>query len=248
MKKKFSTSDFIALGAVIISIIALCKDCSQNKKIDKTNYSLSQIQNKPQIKIIKTEIIGFELHSEMNPQGTEESYLKHDTTDLGVELELNTRIYLTNIGNVSAKIFGEICSDNTSSKRFLREILKDVKHTVDTTGFIKDYYRNIEINNGDTLKIERKFKISNPNIDKFTIHYMLLYENDLDQYFDTYYWARFKLNELVIKEEFYPNEQLLHLKVARKDLINMIKFIDDYNYTDSYNLKEKKELDKYLKK
>lgn len=248
MIRKFSISNIFAGGALIISIIALCKDCSQSKKIDKTNYALSQVQYRPQIKIIKSEITGFDWQTGMIHQGTEEDYLKQDTSDIGIELETNTRIYLTNIGNTPAKIFGEICTDNTSSKRFLREILTKLEPEVDTVGFFNNYYREIEINSGDTIKIERKFKIRNAQKHKFTIHYLLLYENDLGQYFDTYYWARYKLNEFMLKEEYYPDKNLLKLKVARKDLVNMLEFIDQFNYSDVYNKREKQELDKYLKR
>jgi len=247
MIKKTYISNFIAGAALIVSIIVLGKDCSQDKKIDKTNYSLAQIQFKPQIKIVKTQIIGFDFHSDFYLE-TDEEYLSHDTIDSKAELELNVRFHITNIGNTPAKIFGEICTDNTSSKRFIKTILKKQEHKNDTTPFINDYYSKIEISNGDTLEIERNFKIKQINDKMFTLHYLLLYRNDLNQYFDTYYWARFKCNELIFKEEYYPESQIVRFKAAKKDIIKMVEFVDDMNYSDIYSNEEKIELDKFVEK
>ncbi len=122
-----------------------------------------------------------------------------------------------------------------------------LKDRVDSTNQLDDYYTIIEIGQGDTISIQRSFTIQKIEDNLFTLHILFLYQNDLGQYFDTYYWCRFKCKEIILEQRIIPEKNIVITKASKKDFLNLIKFVDQNNVSDIYIKRKKKKSTKFLR-
>jgi hypothetical protein len=149
----------------------------------------------------------------------ENLYKQQDTTiiDFEVRFKVKWSAEITNIGNSLGKIYATGSRDTLSDNPIIREyfLRRTVNlHYWNIEGF-PHYYKN-EINPGDTTDISTEYEIHYIDIEKqfFTIHMLLLYENDIGNLFDTYIWS---VHDVAISEFFLyilPSED--QKKIIRK--------------------------------
>jgi len=120
-------------------------------------------------------------------------------------VKLNCQII--NRGDVTANLFGILCSDTLSDDDILRRLVLDKEYRDAHVGKIDSAdFRSyaLIIMPGDSLKINPKIKVNYAKNEFSQIHLMLLYQNDQKFYFDTYCWIELQTRPLVyVKHNSY---------------------------------------------
>ncbi len=237
--------DIIAFLAIIISIITLFYTCSNDKKIEEINYRITSIEHKPHIDVAKIEIVSLENKIDSIEQSNYNNS-PEDTLSLYMSSIITFKINIVNMGNTNAKLDCVCIIDTTSQDDFLKKLL--TRQKLDSIENQLEFtYPLIELKPSDTMSVsfERSIQWIKGNI--FTIHILFFYENDLKQLYDTYYWARFKYNEIICKTEFNPTNKTLTLKNTNNTTSDYVHQLDHNSYSKCYDEKEKKEILKILK-
>ena len=207
----------IAIASLILGIINQCSQCNQIKKseeqslkIDSLNYQLNANNNKPVLKMLDSHFSGFLVFQSSIPKdiilpkfdtvrvdsNIYTLVLKEDTSisdstrlyDLEGEIELATKISVTNVGNTTAILYLSCFSDSVSDYTYLRdEFEKDFSKIAINFKPSPDFFKN-EILPGDSTTIELKGNIRYFSTGKIVIHCILFYKNPLGHLYDTYFW------------------------------------------------------------
>lgn len=232
---------FIAFIALVFAGTSFFRSCSYESKLEKTNYSISAIEHRPKIKLSSPQIHNLKFKSDSilpnNPENTD------SIGKVFGKLELTIKLNATNIGNASSKIIGWIIADTISNTPFLKNFIKNRK-VVDsnTTNDLKlpHYYQ--ELNPFDSCSIELNYSPQWIEKNKFVIHILLLYENELNQLFDTYYWLTVQTKEPLIPNPFYFKNNPEKFNEFKRGIFEIAKISDENNYSETYTAKGKKAL------
>lgn len=251
-------STLASIFAVILSLVAFLRDCSQDRILEEQQYTLTQNQYRPNIKIADLAIGQFKL---IFPDSTAQESLSNEelekilgrdsnsVTPINTNLEIAAQFSIINTGNSRAKIIAEIYADTISGERFLKKLFNEDKH-FPFNGYPvgkDDYYSTTEISPGDTIILKRNLKIQRISKNRhFTIHALFFYQNELDQLFDTYYWSRHKVNEIKMRLVFHPDQNILVTQVNREDAKNAIKLIDENTSSSIYGKEQAKQIIKRI--
>jgi len=203
--KKLEFKDWVSLFAVLISLIfssiALIRGCSQDKKIEELNYTSKALEFRPCLDVIGSpEIDSFELASEKMPVSKlYES--RSDTIDIRSFLTIHAKLKVANVGNSRARVYAFAWQDTLSGEPKIRELLLDKKARekgIKVSPFL-DYFWLREVGPGDTTSFDVSHTIRFVEENKFTMHFLFLYENESHVLYDTYYWALYITNPIVVK-------------------------------------------------
>jgi len=247
MKKTTKRNIIISVIAIGVSMIAIGIDYCQHKSLKKLQYEFNSINYRPTIKIENILLTAFlERIDSINFS----KYLIDTMTDIKVNSKIQTDINfdLINIGNSTAKIVAAYCIDTVSGDAKLRELIykKVIELQFDSSNNEFYTYWHLLPSDKDKLKFHKTIDFINKNI--FTIHLLLFYENDLGMLYDTYYWARFKKNDLTFGVLVDPRNEKLIAARLEDDFKEYVKKIDDNNAYKVYSKKEKKHFDKLYAK
>ncbi|HCE56811.1 MAG TPA: hypothetical protein DER09_03185 [Prolixibacteraceae bacterium] len=240
-KYKDHLTILIALIALVFSGISFFRSCSSETKLEKINYSISAIEYRPKIKLSNPQIQSFKFSSDSilpnNPENTD------SIGNVYGKLELKIKLNATNIGNTSSKIIGWIIADTISNSPFLKDIIKN-RRVVDsnTTNDLKLPHFYQELNPFDSCSLELNYSPQWIEKNKFVIHVLLLYENELNQLFDTYYWLTVQTKESLLPNPFYFRNNPEKLKEFKRGIFEIVNIGDENNYSETYTEKERKEL------
>jgi hypothetical protein len=246
--KKIKISDYIAIGAILISISSIVYTCCQDKKLNNLTYHINSIEHRPHLKIVDISINNCTFKS--RPFTIfKETENDSDTLNIEVNIEVETTLKIVNIGNSKASLILEVAADTASGNMFLKNVLPRLTQQAEKSEY-RRYYPYFEINVNDTAIFTYKRKIENIDDNKFTLHFYLLYNNELQQFFDTYYWARFSVTPFLIQPQFNNNIKNNSLPIIYnfKDIERSIHFVDDNNFSYTYSEKEKKKMGRLLNK
>lgn len=233
--------------AIIISVFALTISTCNDRKLEKINYKLSSIEYRPRLIISEPEIVKLNYIIDSIPVKKEIN--KDDSiADVFAKFDLELRLKITNSGNHTAKILGWAITDTLSDSPILKSILKESnrkrKISEDT---IKFSYQLTEVRPNDFCFIRVRHTPQFIKENKYILHVMLFYENEIGQLFDTYYWLNLKTNEIVIPNPFIFENDSLKMSEFAKELFRIIETQQENNFSSIYSDKEKNKIIKRMK-
>jgi hypothetical protein len=170
---------------LLVSVLALVYTQVQRQEISSLTHRLQRIEYRPELRPVGSP----------NPKGFK--FMQSGVTTVGrvnnyyISARLTDTLTLVNKGNATAIVVGRMAGDTVSSSYWLRDILQhrsipNVTEDELLAGFGRERYRP-----GDTLRIpiDHTFtQISEAN--EAVLHYLLLYENEMGELFDSYVWVR----------------------------------------------------------
>ena len=114
------------------------------------------------------------------------------------------------------------------------------------------FFQNELLPNGvDTIEIKFEQSIHFISNQKFVLHYLILYKNELGNIYDTYFWVQYELKELifpnpfkVVKDTLFYKPISRHMRMAIKDFIKIENSKPSYHM---YDIKTTEVLDKYIR-
>ncbi len=253
--KKLEFKDWVSLSAVLISLIfssiALIRGCSQDKKIEELNYTSKALEFRPCLDVIGSpEIDSFELASEKMPVSKlYES--RSDTIDIRSFLTIHAKLKVTNVGNSRARVYAFAWQDTLSGEPKIRELLLDKKARekgIKVSPFL-DYFWLREVRPGDTTSFVVSHTVRFIEKNKFTMHFLFLYENESHVLYDTYYWARYTTTPIVVKPEFVViNGQLTqHMLLDKNQLTKYLELHEHNTSSKVYSREEAEDILRFLK-
>jgi hypothetical protein len=124
-----------------------------------------------------------------------ELFLKEDS------LWISSQLTLKNTGNALAKVYASIWTDTISFTPNIRDNLLRLIRDADTTS-LRPMDKLIELLPGDSTTLTCEQSISFLDSGKFTIHYLILYENEFGDMYDTYVWSPFKIHDYIMQLKF----------------------------------------------
>lgn len=232
----------VAIVAIGLSILSFIKSCTTESDLEKTNYALSSIEHRPRLKFSNPQINLLTLSSDSIP-----IKLTNDPADsigdLKVNIEMKVKICVTNIGNSTAKIVGWTIADTISNEPILKQFLKDKnRFKLESKNDLKFPNLYQELTPFDSCNIELKYTPQWIKNNKFIIHILLFYENEIDQLFDTYYWIIVKTNEIILPNPIFINNNRDTFNNLQSEMFRIIDIEDENNYSSIYSEQQKKEL------
>ncbi|MHA1942225.1 MAG: hypothetical protein ACW97P_10965 [Candidatus Hodarchaeales archaeon] len=184
---KAISSTFLALVAIIISIISLCRDCSQDEELLSYRHSRDAYLNPPQLKI------GIPKDSLEYQWGFESEGYENigDTVSFEIKMWINTGgvIQLINEGSSTAHIVGEVIADTSSGKPILRTYLLDEEKRNQCFDIVKptELFFSKSILANDSLYIPFKHNLTDYISNSMTVlHIVVFYKNDMGALYDSY--------------------------------------------------------------
>ena len=171
---------------------------------------------KPIIKLSnKPDVVSFNI--KFNPSKLEEitsnkNLSSNELIELDAQLSLKFKMNIFNDGYQKASLILNFIADTLTDVDFMRDVIL-------TKRIDKIEYKNIpapnyminELQPGDATELSFNHNIQFFRDRKFTIHYILFYENELGILYDTYFWFVFKMNTLHIQEDFKKvNSDIYH--------------------------------------
>lgn len=249
MQQNWFKDNCIAIVALVATIIATgistCLHCQQEKRITV----IQGVQNRPLLKVLSTpEVYSFRgKNIEPIPiQALEEARKKKEILHISMSLTLNTKITVINDGSSIAKlIFYGIMDRPTGDSDVRRELLDVEKRKKWDINLTDEYYKTLSILPGDkhTFDLSRTIQSIDKNRE-FTLHYYFLYQDELNNIYDSYYWARYTTEEIGLAPE--ELKRLYHFKDKHFD--TKMYFDKEYesisNFINNIKLEQDKELNK----
>ncbi len=195
MQQNNKTSNWIACGALGVSIISIAISTYLYFHQKQIEFSNQGIQNRPRLEVLgPPEISSIEMKTkELVPVS---SLFKEEPPLIPMTLSLDTKITVKNEGNSIAKlIFYAVMDKPTGAPDVRKEIfniLKGEKGNIEPI----DEYKTTDILPGQkhTFNIPRTIESIDENR-MFTLHFFFLYSNELGNKFDSYYWVRYLVND-----------------------------------------------------
>ena len=229
--KKGNTSNIIAIIALIIAFGGFYRDCLQDIRLNNQEYINNAMEHRPLLKVVGLPEINYKSKIRVN-----ENVIKVDS--------LKSKYTLTNTGKTIAEIVVTVSTDTVSYNPTLREFVFDEQKR----GILlndSDYNSKTHIiHPGETTYVEVKqdvkFKLNN----KFVLHVLVFYKNEIGNLYDTYIWTKCKIADEIkpVSVKIIDNEDaLIYLD---KKLISPIETADSY---DVYGEQETKSFNKLRK-
>ena len=181
-KKLFEASNIIAFVALIISMLVFWNDCSNEKKLKDLQFGLDAVNYKPFITI-----------SNFRLTDIEEPNMDFDK--MSSNLNVNIHFDIENKGNNLASIIFVTCQDTISgtdiARRRFYSSLKDKKIRTKKINR-NNYYDRLNILPGEKRTESFNHTIHAFKDNTFTIHVLVLYENEIGNLYDSYAWFRLR--------------------------------------------------------
>lgn len=231
-----STSDRIAYAAIILSLITFGWTIFRDFQLKKQSYRLDSELLKPELEVVD---IDFEGKPIFDIAPIIDSSDKNRIPLIKTQFELHVVFYITNSSDNTCTLTAEIYNDSLSGIDFLRERILNKKEKRFKYSDNNTFFRIIEIKKNDTIKIEHTYKLRSIHDNSFTIHSLIFYQNEIGQLYDTYYWAKFKINDMIVSRHFDSISKKEILLVPKEQLDKLIELELDNNHSKSYDKKEK---------
>jgi hypothetical protein len=242
-------SNILASIAIVISVIVLIRDCAQDRRVAELGYVTNAVQFRPNLKIISKPIVSIQFRSEI-PVNELLSRQSTDTINSPTTINVTAEIKLINTGNAKANIFSYMWKDTVTGDEKIRQILLNKKKRTDLIQLVsnEDFYKIIDLSAGETKTIEVKQDIENIPNDTFVLHFLFLYKSETDALFDTYYWARYSLGNIIVKPEIVTidGKSVLRPNFGNKQIQDIIVLVDDNSSTKMYSQKQSKDIIRFL--
>lgn len=215
-------TNIIAASALILSIFAYCQQDLRNQKEEKRNFEEDALQFNPRLTIIgdpKIKNFNFTVRFPKNSFAPDFNPTEVDTPTIvgkvAGQLPITTTFRVLNKGNSLAKIFAILFSDTLSDRPVIREMINSKGFHKRDIFFepVEDYFHN-EIQPGDSTNLKIEIPVTFIKNSTFTIHCLILYENELGVLYDTYLWAVYELLPVLVKTEYkLENDKLFYRNI-----------------------------------
>lgn len=216
-----------AVAAIIISIISLSWTIYNDSKLEELSYDNRGLRHRPRIVLEKPETFNFSM-SAIFP-GTIEALEDPKRENPKAEITVSANIKGTNKSEAVAKIVAEAIMDTPTGLSELREMLLDEEKRKGLNFRpTKDYYHSIEVlpNEEHQFDFSRTIKAADLEKQECVVHYMVLYENEAGNLYDSYMWMRFNF------------KKTLPFQYATKDWVNVKPIIDENEVTQAIKHKD----------
>ena len=238
--ERFETADKINFVGIIValtfSVINLCSNSAQNKRLAALDYQSNAVNFQPKL-VISKEPIEYKLFidSTLVKFSMRDFFIRNSTEDYPIfNADANIQGYvkfkITNTGNSIAKLQFVIQSDTTDAIEYLRRHFfdKSFSKKVKVSQFSSFTQSELLPNAVDTLQLKFDVNIKYITDNSFTLHFLIFYENELGNYYDTYYWVQFNVKDILFPRPFDQiNGKIIpkpiNFKIAFKDIINYSK-------------------------
>ncbi len=251
-------ANLIAFTALAFVIISFFRDCCQDRKIEELSYNYQAIEHRPKLIVVHEPVIeSFELRS--GELSSSDLIADSDSIDIGqgivdipCVLTIRSKLKVTNRGNWLAKMCARFVCDTTSGSDNIREYLLDDKTRENRFRLLptEDYFKLKEIAPGDTIDLGFVDKVAFMSDGSFTVHYLMLYENEVGALYDTYYWARYQTLPVYVKPEYKTVDGKLYMRLiynrqSFKDLLRLEETNPSWN---TYSMEEAEDIKGFLKR
>ena len=227
-----------AILALILSLVTIGYTIYNNIELSKLSFQNAGIQPRPLLKIEGTPVI-------KSIRATSESPITKKNINersLGLTLSLITEVKLINKGNSIAKMMFEVVADKHSGIPEVRKFILDPdKRKNIKFSLIDDFYKVVEINPDKDRDITLSRTIKSPSNDRFTMHYMFIYSNEIGNVYDSYIWATY-VQKPVKMRVADKTDTTIKLTMEPEELVKSIELEDIYEMTYMYSKKESEEL------
>lgn len=204
-------------------------------KIDSLKFENNSIKYRPNIRVIGDPIlekVWFD-SSEIEIKDLDNNFISYPFV---IKCHLKLKFRLVNEGNSLADIISIISIDTTSADIVVRRRLLDPKFTRYKFDAFHPFFNNEMLPKIDTLDYNHTEGIDFLKDQLFTLHFLILYENELEQIFDTYYWVQFKIEDYIMPSAFIRKEnQIIKLEPASK---NLVIIVDSKTSYEAYDRKD----------
>lgn len=236
----------ISIITISVSLLTIAWTIIRDSQIKKDTYKQNAEVFKPEIEIVKINFIGKPIIDSI-PQNSKTD--KDGMPIIESQIDVIAQFYITNKSKHSCIIVGKLFTDRISGSDFMRyqlsekDELKNLKLTDKN-----DFFKITEIKANDTVIIENTYRLQKIQKDEFVLHFMILYENELEQLYDTYYWAQCKLNELTIRTYFDSIKNKFIIQAQKEQLEKMVELVEQNSHSKPYTKKERRKLIKTIKR
>jgi len=245
--------NWIAILALLVAAFPIFYSIFfQDPKIDELKSRYDAIQFHPQISLSDTPTISMvafksKEYKERPKFVTPPIHIPeipYQSMSVEGTITLQITLPLINRGNSKADLMGWIIYDSVYGGELLREIMLNKSKATSRLNATEDssFYRCEEILPGDTLNKTITFPLFHPQKDMFTVHILLLYENELGNLFDSYFWLKGSIGEIFIlvpSNVKVNNQQNIYDPKSKRD--NYFK-VNDYNISTNSYTKDQKEM------
>jgi len=236
MDKQSKINLFLAIIAILISITSILYTIINDYNIRKVSFDSAGLQNRPVLKFEeKPNKIHYTFETK-KPIFVQDLYQKK-LSNLSVVLTVDPELNVTNTGVSVAKILCTVVTDKYSG---LPEIRKKLFDKVWWDEFAKieltdDYFKTIDILPGKSHLIRMPHTLNNINFDlnEFTIHYLLIYLNEIGNVYDSYFWMRFKMEP--IQATYATDGNTFAVNIDKEQFDGAIKVVDTHFSTFMYS-------------
>lgn len=228
-------------GQIIFGLAGLAVTCILfylNKR-NQNLYARNQNDNRPELRVTSSQVFQYKLTNE-GDQIAEDGVF-----EFLIKLEVSVRYTIRNVGKSKASLYGQVYGEVPSGKALIKTLIKDNPEMLDLRQLEDGYYEDVDINPDEEIQFERKFQVEHIDENKFTTHAFLIYANSDDQFFDSYYHARFEMQG--VKEDTLDIDE--YAERSGKLLDNEDGFITQYDSNHSsckYSEGEKNRIIKYF--
>ncbi len=256
---KIAVISSILLPTVFFLITIWLNSINQND-IDNLNKKLNAQSFRPLLTIVGdpeiTKVWSDPIKKEFNLFEKPPDY---DSTtsiiDIPIEMKtsLKVKLKLTNQGTSIAKIYSSIAGTFAGDKTILRSLLlgKKIDKPFKISHDLMKQYTEINLlpHSQDTTTIEINLNIADVKDEKFGIHYLIIYKNELGNMYDSYFQTLAKIEEIFFDSPFkfegnkiiFSRKQIQ--KIAISDFIKIKKTRSLYHI---YSPEEKNEFENYM--
>lgn len=241
----------VSVAALALAVLGFVRNCSQEDKIDQLSYETMALEHRPLLKIAgNPTVLGFKFSSESISMDTLlNAPIGDSIIDIYGDLTLNLRFAVFNEGNAVAHISAFAVADTTSGDALARRMILSGDHSRMKLLPDSSYYRERSIPPGDTGYFEVDHVVRFSDSGSFTIHFLLLYQNDMSAIFDTYHWARFRTGEMLFRNEYRIHNGQFQFRpvLQHEDERGFLSFVDANESFYAYDRDESRALKRNIR-
>ncbi len=251
--KSFGIGNWFAILSLFAVILNFVCDELRNIKYDEINYFTNASTFRPQIIIKDTPVISeanFEnmffgndsLQAEYVDSLLKHSGIKEDLIKFPYFINIKIKYNFQNIGNSLARIIAFYYTDTISTNPILRDSFLDRSfHKLNIGTQALDEFYGKEILQGGNQSLDFSYSVNFSSNKEFTIHFLILYENEIGNIYDTYSWTSFKLPfdyiayfpsgiDPIIAAKMLPEKIKMNVKAQKNKITHHIYSEEDTDY------------------
>ena len=112
----------------------------------------------------------------------------------------------------------------------------------------EEFFPTLEVAEGDSSVFTITHRIARGSPNRFTLHVLFLYKNEAGSLYDTYYWATFRVDELIAKQRFVEDEgRVLWIQeYSQADINQYIQMENSHQSSVPYDLQQSQDILEFL--